>query len=321
MYRVLDIDSAGRVIETQGDVSVGPPPPGTLRWVDLQKQDAEQLSVLATRFKFHPLTLEDCAHFDQRPKVEEYDGYHFIVTHGFTLGQEPDAELQTCELHTFLGERYLVTVHDEPLRPLEEVWGRVKLERGLSSHGPDFICYLIADGMVDMLFPLVDRISADVEQVETAILEHERSEDMLGRILSLKWALVQLRKVLPPQRDVFARLSRRGEGFVAERTALYFRDVHDHLLRIAEAVDSTRDLLSNALDAYMWMGAQRTNEIMKRLTLLSAIFMPLAFITGFFGQNFVAMPFESRLVFFAMLAGCAVVPAGMLYFFSRSKWF
>jgi magnesium transporter len=212
-------------------------------------------------------------------------------------------------------------VHDQPLQPLEEVWGRVKLERGISAHGADFVFYLIADGMVDMLFPLADRISTDVERIETAILEHERSEDMLGNILSLKWALVQLRKVLGPQRDVFARLSKRGDGPVAERTAPYFRDVYDHLLRIAEAVDATRDLLGNALDAYLWMGAQRTNEIMKRLTLLSAIFMPLTFITGFFGQNFEGLPFGSEWMFGAMLLGCAVVPASMFWFFLRSKWF
>jgi magnesium transporter len=321
MFRVLDIDAAGRVIETQGDGSVQPPPAGTLRWIDLEKQDPAQLDVLASRFKFHPLTIEDCAHFDQRPKVEEYDGYLFVVTHGFAMKQEPDAELDTCELHTFLGERYLITVHEECLPPLEGVWGRVKLERNIAAHGADFVYYLLADSLIDQLFPLVDRIANDVEELEETILAHERSAETLGTIFALKRALVRLRKILAPQRDVFARLSRRGDPQIAERTALYFRDVHDHVLRIAEAVDATRDLLGNALDAYLWSGSQRTNEIMKRLTLLSAIFMPLAFITGFFGQNFEGMPFGSRVLFFAMLGSCAVVPAGMLYFFLRSKWF
>jgi magnesium transporter len=321
MFRVMDIDSAGRVIETEGEAFVHPPPAGTLRWIDLEKQDPAQLELLGSRFKFHPLTMEDCAHFDQRPKVEEYEGYLFIVTHGFSMAAESDAELQTCELHTFLGDRYLVTVHDGPIRPMSGVWGRVKIERGLSAHGADFVSYLVADAMVDMLFPLVDKIATDVEALEESILEHAQSQHTLERILGLRRALVHLRKVLVPQRDVFARLSKRGEGLIAERTALYFRDVHDHLLRIAEAVDATRDLLGNALDAYLWTGSQRTNEIMKRLTLLSAIFMPLAFITGFFGQNFADLPFDSRTLFFGMLLGCAFVPAGMLYFFSRSKWF
>ncbi len=322
MFRVLDIDSSGRVIETEGADFVHPPAAGTLRWIDLEKQDSTQLELLGSRFKFHPLTLEDCAHFDQRPKVEEYDGYLFIVAHGFAMAAEPDAELESCELHTFLGDRYLVTVHDGPIRPLNGVWGRVKLERGLSAHGADFVSYLVADAMVDMLFPLVDRIATDVETLEESILEHERSEDTLGRILGLRRALVHLRKLLVPQRDVFARLSKRGgEGPVADRTAVYFRDVHDHVLRILEAVDATRDLLGNALDAYLWTGSQRTNEIVKRLTLLSAIFLPLAFITGFFGQNFDGLPFDSRLLFFTMLAACAIVPTAMLYFFLRSKWF
>ncbi len=319
MYRVLDIDTAGRATETTGESRVGPPPDGVVRWIDLEKQDAAQLALLAERFGFHPLTIEDCAHFNQRPKVDEYPDYLFIVSHGFLLGPSPECELTAMELHTFLGARYVVTVHDEKIAALDTVWQRLKTEKG--AHGADFICYLIADGVVDMYFPLVDSVTDEVEDLEESILEGPHTRETLARIFRLKRVLVRLRKVVGPQRDVFAHLSKRSDGPIGERASLYFRDVHDHVFRISEALEAARDLLGNALDAHLWAGSQRTNEIMKRLTLLSAFFMPLTFITGFFGQNFASMPFESKLMFGGMLASCAIVPVTMLYFFQRSRWF
>ena len=120
---------------------------------------------------------------------------------------------------------------------------------------------------------------------------------------------------------LYGLLAKRGDGRIGQSTAIYFRDVYDHVLRIHEQVEGTRDLLGNALDAYLWSASQRTNEIMKRLTLLSAIFMPLSFITGFWGQNFLGLPVSSNRMMNLMLLSCAVIPAGMIYYFRRSKWF
>lgn len=319
MFRVLEINSTGMANVAEGSDRVAPPPPGVTRWVDLEAQDEAQLALLGERFGFHPLALEDCSHFDQRPKLEQYSDYLFIVTHGFQFSERD--ELQALELHTFLGERYLVTIHSEPFSPLEDVWRRLQAQGSAARHGTDFLCYLVADAIVDTMFPLVDHVAEEAETVQEALLGHASHEGMLENILRLQQLLVMLRKVLAPQRDVLALLAKRGDGRIAERTALYFRDVYDHLLRINQSVEATRDLLTSVLDAYLWTASQRTNEIMKRLTILSAIFLPLSFITGFFGQNFEAMPFSSNWLLAAMLVSCAVVPAGMLYFFLRSKWF
>jgi magnesium transporter len=320
MFRVLDVSPDGLATVHDGDERVAPPPEGVLRWIDLQKQDTSQLAVLAERFKFHPLTIEDCAHFDQRPKMEPYGEYLFLVTHGFKLTSSNTEPLETLELHTFLGKRYLVTIHAEPIPSLDAVWNRLQHDGTLAQKGVDFISYLVTDAIVDSYFPLLDDIATQVEDVEDQVLG--RSSDVkLEDIFRLKRLLVQLRKVLSPQRDVFALLAKRGEGWIDERTALYYRDVYDHVLRLHEWVEATRDLLGNALDAFLWSASQRTNEIMKRLTLLSAIFMPLTFITGFWGQNFEGLPFQSILMMSVMLVSCVVVPAGMLYFFMRSKWF
>jgi magnesium transporter len=320
MFRVLEVDSQGTVTVTEGSDNVGPPPEGVVRWIDLEKQCEADLAILAERFKFHPLTIEDCSHFDQRPKMEEYGSYLFLVTHGFRLTSSPTDPLETLELHTFLGENYLVTVHAEPIPALNTVWNRLKREAALFRRGTAFISYLVTDAIVDSFFPLLDDVSTQVEEIEDQILAHSRKVK-LEDIFRLKRLLVQLRKVLSPQRDVFALLAKRGDGWIDPQTALYFRDIYDHVLRIHEWVEGARDLLGNALDAYLWAESQRTNEIMKRLTLLSAIFMPLTFITGFWGQNFEGLPFESNGMMIAMLISCAVVPAAMVYFFMRSKWF
>lgn len=322
-YRVLEFGPTGvtEFTEDEDYDHVAPPPEGYLRWIDLEDQDEAQLAVLAERFGFHPLAIEDCLHFDQRPKLEHYDGYLFLVMHGFELISEPEEELRSLELHTFLGDRYLITVHTEPLPPLNSVWNRLKANGAMARRGPDFIRYLVADATIDTFFPLMDHLTAEIEEIEDALLGHSPQPSTLESILRLKRLLVTLRKVLSPQRDVLARLARPGEEYVADKTALYFRDVYDHLLRISESVEANRELLASVLDAYLWSASQRTSEIMKRLTVLSAIFLPLTFITGFFGQNFERMPFGSNWLFAAMLASCAVVPAGMLFFFLRSKWF
>lgn len=233
--------------------------------------------------------------------------------------------LDLHELHAFLGERYLVTVHAGALPALESVWRRAASDRALFEHGMDFVYYLVADALVDMSFPVLDRITDELEALEDAVLEQPRPAE-LARIFELKHHLVDMRKVLSPQRDTIAMLARRGDARVSERTALYFRDVHDHLVRLNESIEANRDLLANALDAYLSTASNRTNEIMKSLTLLSAVFLPLSFLVGFFGQNFRVLLgieewTESRALGAAMLALCVALPAAMMLWFRHKHWF
>ncbi len=314
-----DATPAPVVDVTSGPERVAPPPEGTLRWIDLEAQDAAQLTILEERFHFHPLALEDCANFGQRPKLEEYDGHIFIVTQGFTLAGEAPVGLEVHELHAFLGKGWLVTVHEKPLAPLEDVWKRAALGPALVKQGLDFVYHQIADAMVDQNFPILDRISDELEEIEDCVLGHSEPTD-LARIFAIKRSLVTMRKVLAPQRDVIGLLTKRGNPLVSERTTLYLRDVYDHLVRIHESIETGRDLLGNALDAHLTVISNRTNEIMKRLTIMSAIFLPLTFVTGFFGQNFEHLPFKDDRLLFAMLASCVILPSTMLWWFRRSRW-
>jgi magnesium transporter len=323
MFRVLEF-RAGRVGSSEGPDRVGPPPEGASRWIDLRAPDPQELELLRQRFDFHPLTIEDCSHLDQRPKVEEFRDYTFIVTQGFACEQEQVRDLALVELHAFLGERFLVTVRAGDIASLDQTWSRVTTEPGLIERGVDFVYYLVADGLVDATFPILDRIADELDEIEDAVLDAPGRDD-LQRIFDLKRHLVVLRRVLSPQRDVLGLLTRRGDARIAERTAVYLRDVYDHLVRINEAIEVNRDLLGNALDAYRSAVAQRTNDVMKRLTILSAIFLPLAFVVGFFGQNFANLAgvdawVDSDGLMWTMVALCVGVPIAMLAWFRSRDW-
>ncbi|MBI5512503.1 MAG: magnesium/cobalt transporter CorA [Deltaproteobacteria bacterium] len=319
MFRVLTSRPEGPVTVLEGDDAVAPPAAGELRWIDLAAHGEEDLQVLTRHFRFHPLSVEDCLHFDQRPKLEEFDDHLFLVVHGFACPDQDPRKLTPVELHAFLGKDYLVTVHAEEVPGLDAVFKRVSLDPALVRRGVDFLYYLVLDAMVDLDFQHVDLVSDALDDIEEAVLARAQHRD-LSRIFELKRVLITMRRTLSPQRDVLAILAKRGSAFIDERTTVYFRDVYDHLVRISEAIDAARDILGNALDAYLSSVGQRTNEIMKRLTILSAVFLPLTFVTGFFGQNFDALPIHQGWILAFVVVLCITLPVAMLRWFRSQGW-
>ncbi len=351
MIRILELtQSPPSIRELAGDAArtvLLSPTPGTVRWVDISKQTAEELDLLAQGFRFHPLALEDCLHFDQRPKLEEYAGtspYLFVVTHNFTVlptaasslsdensmhmprilwaeSREQTVALTMLETHAFLGQGYLVTVHDQHSPALEQIWNRVKHDPQLLSRGPDFVYYLLADAKCDANFPVLEQLGEILDEMEESLFDNPSRTD-LHRIYSLRKTLVSMRRVLSPQRDVMGNLARHGgSACVSEKTAPYFRDIYDHLTRIHESIEAGRDLLGNCVDAYMSAVGQRTNEIMKQLTILSAVLLPVTFLSGLFGMNFEMMPFRSPIAFgLALLLMFGIIPGMMYLWFRRKGW-
>jgi magnesium transporter len=319
MFRVFDIPSDRPAHRVDDPTFVRPPTHGTKRWIDLQDPTPEDLEKLRVAFGFHPLALEDCLNLDQRPKLESYGDQLFIVTQSFRCPSSDAGEIELLELHAFLGVDYLVTVHTGTFQAVDAVHKRLDGEPVLATKGVDFIYYMIADELVDANFPILDVLSDALEDIEETIL-HSPEPSQLQRIFRLKRSLVQMRRVLSPQRDVFALLVKGADPRISDKTALYLRDVYDHLIRIYESIDTVRDLLGNDVDAYLSVASNRTNDIMKRLTIMSAIFLPLSFVTGFFGQNFAHLPFENDYLMYSMIALCVLIPSGMLFWFSRSKW-
>jgi magnesium transporter len=318
MFRTIRFSSAGMEVLEGSDHAL-PPRDAEMCWIDLQPADDTSLQLLQQRLGFHPLAIEDCTSSNQRAKVDEYGNHLFLVTHSMSIADHGRQGVQTTELDAFLGDRFLITIHREPMAGLEIVWKRATTDTTCGAHGMDFIYYLIVDELADEVFPLVDLVSDQLEEAESAILKRVDSRQ-LQQLMRLKRWLIAMRRTLSPERDMLAVLLRRGDPRISEKTALYFRDVYDHIVRAYEQIDVERDLLGNAMDAYLSLMANRSTIIMKQLTLLASIFLPLTFLTGFFGQNFSALPFDSKSLFYVELGACVALPITMFIWFRRSGW-
>lgn len=288
-------------------------------WVDVTGPDEATMESLTKRFGLHRLEVEDTLHLDQRPKLEEYPGHQFLVTQGFCGDEKNAAALSLHELHSFFSEEWLLTVHEGQHPGLDAVRARVLKEpKETLGRGPDFLAYVLIDALVDANFPLLDRLADELDSLEDEIFESPERR-LLRRAFALKRSLTTMRRVLSPQRDVMGLLSRRGVPYVSERTALYFRDIYDHLVRLYEQLEASRDLLSSALEAWLSVTANKTNDITRQLTLFASIFMPLSFVVGFFGQNFSTL--ERPQFFWVMLACVVTLPVGMVWWFFHKRWF
>ena len=290
--------------------------PGAPFWVDLAPTPAN-LAWLARTFHFHPLALEDCAHEDQRTKFEQYPDNLFTVVHRITPAADESA-FTTQELHAFLMQEGLVTVHSGPVPEVELIQARCLAEPELLRRGPDFALYLLHDALTDLHFALVDELGEEVESIAAETLVADANSPVAEQIALARRKHAVLRRRLSPQREVFAALARPGQGLVRDQTAVYFRDVVDHVVRITEEVDMGRDLLASAMETWLSGTNNRLAHVTTRLTLISTIFLPLNFLAGFFGMNLEILP--ARAAIPLVLAAVLVLPVAMFLFFRRKGW-
>lgn len=289
-------------------------------WLDLTAPGAADLHQLQELFQFHPLAVEDTEHFGQRPKLDDYGDHVFMVFYGAWRHMEGDPE-PLREVHMFISGNFVVTIHRDPLPPLEQQ--REQLA-GRALHSEQFLLYRILDALVDSFFPLLSDMDNEIDDLEAEVLA-QPDERQLQRLFALKRELVAMRKVVTPQRDLFVRsvdqISQLPGLQLDERD--YFRDVYDHLIRISDLIDSYRDLLSGATDLYLSTVSNRQNDVMKQLTVIATIFLPLSFITGFFGQNFGWMVghISRGWTFWVIgLGSMALTVLGLLIYFRRKSW-
>jgi magnesium transporter len=290
-------------------------------WLDLTGPTEDQVTTLDDLFGFHPLAMRDITDFGQRPKLDNYGDYAFLVFYG--AGEaKPGSTDPLSEVHMFISGHYLITVHRGPLPELEKQ--REELD-GQRLHSEQFLIYRVLDALTDSFFPVLSAIDDQVDNLEDAILTRP-TEEQLARLFALKRQLVGMRKVVTPQRDLFARSIDQLDELpglqLDERD--YFRDVYDHLIRISDLIDSYRDLMSGATDLYLSTISNRQNDVTKQLTIIATIFLPLSFITGFFGQNFTYMIshlIDTAWVFWVVGVGSMVATvAGLMLFFRRKGW-
>ena len=293
---------------------------GEYFWLNLDGLDSDGSDLLLNAFDFHPLAVEDAVHFGQRPKLDDYDGFSYWVAHGTGVDNQP------LEVHVFFTPGYLVTVHHGCTSLLDEVRGR------LTRHPPKDVSppavstlYLVLDTLIDSYFPRLAELDDHIDELEDAILRTP-TEEQLGDLFAMKRQLVTYRKVITPQRDLLARVLSGVDALpgMTDEDGRYFRDLYDHLIRIGDMVDSYRDLVGGAVDTHLSTVSNRLNVVMKQLTIIATIFLPLSFLTGFFGQNFgyVVNGVQTHpWAFWTFGLGLeAVATAGLLILFRRRGW-
>lgn len=293
--------------------------PQLVVWADVTDPTSRDFDELAEEFSFHHLSIEDCRNEHQRPKIEEYAGYYFIVLYEAAL-TGPNDRLELRELNIFLGKNYLVTVHSRPIRAIETTRRLWSEWTDRSDQGSGLLAYLLIDAIVDDYLPLLDVISERMDDLEDFIFGEFRSE-AIEEIFIIKKKLLYLRRAVTPLRDVFNTLLRREQPIFPRETHVYFQDVFDHLIRVADTIDTLRDMLGSTMDAYLSVSGNRMNQVMKRLTSISTILMSVTLIAGIYGMNFERMP-ELKWRFGYVIALLSMVAVGLaLYaYLKKVKW-
>jgi len=291
-------------------------------WINVDGiNDVGALEQVGKTFDLHPLTLEDVLNTDQRPKLEEYDSYLFIVMKMLRPGETPDKIVHE-QVSLILYQNILLTFQEDiagdvfdPVRErLQNAKGRIR------SLGADYLCYALVDAVVDNYFTILERVGERIEDMEEDLLANPSSET-LNTIHHMKRELIYLRKSVWPLREVIAGLQRLDTPLISKSTGIYLRDVYDHTIQIIDTIETYRDMLSGMIDVYMSSMSNRMNEIMKVLTIIATVFIPLTFLAGVYGMNFKYMPeLEMRWGYPALWVFMIAVGAGMFLFFRKRKW-
>jgi magnesium transporter len=292
---------------------------GNIVWADVSDPTSRDFEELAEEIVFHHLSIEDCRNENQRPKVEEYPGYYFVVLYEAQLAGPTD-RLELRELNIFLGKNYLVTVHSRPIRAIDTAARLWPEWMDRAEEGAGLLAYLLIDAIVDDYLPLLDIVSERMDDLEDSIFGEWRAE-VIEEIFSVKKKLLYLRRSITPLRDVFNTMLRREQPIFPREIHIYFQDVFDHLIRVADTIDTLRDMLSSTMDAYLSVSGNRMNKIMKRLTSISTILMSVTLIAGIYGMNFIFMPeLRWRYGYVYALLSMVVVGVALYLYLKKVDW-
>jgi magnesium transporter len=264
---------------------------GAVGWLDLEAPTADEVQALEGPFGLHHLALEDAQNPETRPKIEEYDGFLFVVTRGPNHEREGSA-VELVPLFVFLNRRVIVTIHDRPMHSVATAHERLRKHPELLRHGPDRLLHHLLDQVVDHYFPLVEALEERIEALETQVFRAVDTR-LLEDIFATRKEVAALRRSLGPLREVVSNLT-GGVPYVDDDLRPFFRDVYDHVLRLLEELETNRDILAGLLESYLSQASNRMNAVMKRLTALATIGLPFTIVSGYFGMNFEVMPWLSE---------------------------
>jgi magnesium transporter len=287
-----------------------------LLWVDLVEEDLETCeSILRNIFGFHPLAISDALDEKHVPRVDDWGDYLYMVLHAPFIDKDSSEPLRTFELDIFLGKNFLVTYQSRKLPIVDRVWATIQRDTRYLLQGADHLFYKLADDLIADYMPLAEELDLIIDNIEDQIFSAP-SQKMLEQIFLMKRSILHLRRIIAPQREVFNKLARGDDSVIDKKERVFFRDIYDHLVRLYDITESLRDLMSSVLDTYLSAINNRMNEVMKTLTIITTLFMPLSFVVGFFGMNFFVpdMPLTSwveKPVFILVLVGCILLPVFM----------
>src|SRR5438093_10171285 len=296
------------------------PASGALLWVDLAAPSIPESLILSDTFGFHPLSVEDAMSPRQYPKAEAYDGYLYVILHGIE-SKVAEHCFATHDVDFFVGPNYLVTVHDGDSRSIGDLRDHATRNAKILSEGPVALFHHIVDAMVDHYRPEVEKLEDRIDELEDEVFDNP-TPALVREILTQKRDVSSLRRIIIPQRDVIARLARRDFVDVSTEMSFRFRDVYDHLVRIADDAMIFQDRITGMLDAHLSNVSNRLNEVMKVLTVVATIFMPPQVLVGAWGMNvpLPRLPGGDAAQFWWLAGACIVTVAGMLAFFRRKRW-
>lgn len=289
-------------------------------WVDLCGHSPAHDTLLGDVFKIHPLVREDMFRDAPQPKVEDFDDYLYIVVHGLDRNAEQPDNLETIELDLVLGPRFIITHHPTTLRSTDMVTSDIKRSSKLFARGPAFVAHAIVDHLSDHYKPLMERFDEQIEELEDRVLKGAEPK-VVAEIFEVKRSVSKIRRVAAHQRDVVQRLARGEFERIDEAALPFYRDIADNFVRVTDLADSYRELLSSVLDMYMSVQGQKLNEIIKVLTLMSTLMLPMTFVAGVYGMNFDFMP-ETHWKYGYLLAilFMVAIAGGLVVWFKLRKW-
>jgi magnesium transporter len=296
----------------------------SLLWVDFSGEPPQVCQPILEGFGFHPLAIDDALQETHSPKVDDWDDYLYVVLNDMQVDGSGGWETTLEELDIFVGRNYLVTHHDRPMQFVDRVWNSCQRDPRLAHEGSDHLLYKLADNLVEQYMPVIERVDQALDEIEDQLFERPDPQT-LSQLFSLKRLLLTMRRITMPQREVLNKLARDNYRVIDPRDRIFFRDIYDHLVRLHDLNESLRDLIGGVLDTYLSVVNNRMNEVMKTLTTITTLFMPITFITGFFGMNFFEPAAElfgwtSRQAFLATLALLGLLPLGMYFWMRRQTW-
>jgi magnesium transporter len=294
-------------------------------WVDFISEPPEVSQPILETFGFHPLAIDDALQETHVPRLDDWGNYLYIVFNYMNFEANGETwETKVDELDVFLGKNYIVTHHDYQISAVDETWVVCDRDERNVQEGADHILYRIADHLISGYMPVVEKIDAAIDEIEDQVF-HRPSHRTLEQLFSLKRVLLAMRRIIIPQREVLNKLARDDYQVIDRRDRVFFRDIYDHLVRLHDLNESLRDIVGGVQDTYLSSVNNRMNEIMKTLTVITVLFMPLTFLTGYFGMNFFEplgnlTEWTTAPVFYITLAIIFLLPITMFIWFRRRTW-